>query len=222
MSQQDLEQMPKQKETAKKPETQETVEAIAPVNIGAWFNSLQAGVDEVVENYNKKTGTLHSTLQNFKKGPEGISDYFKHFLENNPTGLVQEINGIKQEKVELNGNNTYTHSGVYEFVLNDGNGGRITVPANFTFVWGRDEDDENNWKIIHHHSSKLPSDEQQEKTLSALEIPEGIEGSSLEDLGKDISLYVGEMKVGDDVVRFTIEKDSEGKEIYRHLSYQEK
>ena len=177
---------------------------------------INESTKKVTENYNKKTGTLHSTLQNFKKGPDGISDYFKHFLSNHPTGE------IAQEETESNKDNTiYTHSGVYEFVLDDGNGGRVTVPANFTFVWGKDEDDENNWKIIHHHSSKLPFDEQ-EKTLSTLEIPEGVEGSVLNDLGEGKKLYVGEMNVGDDVVRFTIEKDSEGKEIHRHLSYQVK
>lgn len=198
------------------PESIITPEKTNPViekNMNDWFDSLLRNPEGVVSNYDEGKGTLHSTLEDFKKGPEEILGYFKHFLENNPKGEVKEENFFWNGDKE----STYTHSGVYTFELDNGSGGRILKDADFTFVWGKDKDDK--WKIIHHHSSLIPSDEQK-SALDKLEIPSGIDGSDFVELEDGHTLYVGEMMVDDQTVRFTVEKDASGNEIHRHLSYQ--
>ncbi|MBT2512991.1 SgcJ/EcaC family oxidoreductase [Arthrobacter sp. ISL-30] len=71
--------------------------------------------------------------------------YFTAFLQNDPTGTVDE--GV----VRPLGPNAVSHSGLYSFTM--GTTGEV-VKARFTFVYERINGE---WKIVEHHSSKEPA-----------------------------------------------------------------
>jgi len=72
-----------------------------------------------------------------------IWDYFEHFLQKRPSGMIIEHN------IRLFGN-LAINSGVYHFSLARQNGERSVAKARYTFVYLKTED---NWMLIEHHSS---------------------------------------------------------------------
>ena len=74
--------------------------------------------------------------------PETLG-YFAEFLKKEPSGE------ILQDKVHACGSDGFVHSGIYNFTTNGG-----PVPARFSYLWRKQSD--GSWKIMHHHSSKLP------------------------------------------------------------------
>lgn len=78
-----------------------------------------------------------------RSNPEGIGDYFGHFLERQPNAEVTS------HSVFL-GCNQAVDAGSYRFSLHDP---EESVEARFTFVYGFDGE---NWRILHHHSSLAP------------------------------------------------------------------
>ena len=73
--------------------------------------------------------------------PETLK-YFEKFLALSPSGE------LIQDKVHPCGADGLLHSGIYNFTTSTG-----PVPARFSYLWRKVGD---NWKILHHHSSKLP------------------------------------------------------------------
>ena len=72
-----------------------------------------------------------------------VLNYFDSFLKKEPSGL------LIQHKVHACGSDGFVHSGLYNFTTNSG-----VVPARFSYLWKKMDD--GSWKILHHHSSKLP------------------------------------------------------------------
>ena len=129
-------------------ESTETMQEIASRNFGIWNSALQAGnPKEVAALYIAEASFLPTTSGEFKKGQYSAEEYFKHFLEKNPT--VEII----QEEVQTLGTDCYLHSGMYNFEVGPGDD-RQVVEARFSFVWKKD--DQGEWKIVHHHSSAKP------------------------------------------------------------------
>ncbi len=83
----------------------------------------------------------------FKEGEEGAENYFEHFLEKDPLGIIRE------EEVQKIVPNTYLHSGMYDFEAGPANKREI-AKARFTYLWEKGEDGK--WKILHHHSFVKP------------------------------------------------------------------
>lgn len=122
---------------------------IAKNNFQIWNEALQTKDAEVVASLYSEDNTFLPTMSgDFKFGKGGAEDYFEHFLLKNPFGI------IVKEKVQLLGENSYVHSGLYDFEIESAEKGREVVEARFTFVWQKNKSGQ--WKIIHHHSSVKP------------------------------------------------------------------
>ena len=111
-----------------------------------WNDALQTGSAKAVAALYAEDAILLPTVSNLPRTTTAeIEDYFHHFLEKKPYGIVKERN-IKQ------GCNKLTDAGIYDFEVIS-NGKKEVVPARYTFVY---EYRNNEWKIVHHHSSMMP------------------------------------------------------------------
>lgn len=70
------------------------------------------------------------------------------FCKKDPFGIIVE--SVTQESADVG---TIIYSGLYDFSIGPSDA-RETVNARFTYVFQKNENDE--WKIIHHHSSLRP------------------------------------------------------------------
>jgi uncharacterized protein (TIGR02246 family) len=130
------------------PKMEREIKEIAQENFAKWAKALLTKEPgRVAELYAWDSSFLPTVSDEFKHGPDEAEVYFKHFLEKNPEGE------IKEETVMPLANDTYLHTGFYNFKLGP-NGNRQIVEARFTFVWRKGPGDQ--WKIVHHHSSVKP------------------------------------------------------------------
>lgn len=130
-------------------EQKQNVLEIARANFQKWNEALQTkDAHKVAELYAEDNLFLPTMSPDFKKGRGGAEDYFHHFLLKNPVGRITE-DGIVSVSPD-----SYLHTGMYDFEI-DGEEGRQTAKARFTYLWQKDKD--RNWKIAHHHSSVLPA-----------------------------------------------------------------
>lgn len=111
-----------------------------------WNDALQTGSAKKVASLYAENAVLLPTVSNLPRTtPAEIEDYFNHFLEKKPFGMIKQRN-IKK------GCNKITDAGIYDFEVTS-NGKKEVVPARYTFVY---EYANNQWKIVHHHSSMMP------------------------------------------------------------------
>lgn len=111
-----------------------------------WNQALQTGDAKQVAALYAEDGVLLPTVSNVPRTTTAeIEDYFKHFLEKKPYGIIKQRN-IKK------GCNKLTDAGIYDFEV-EADGKKSVVPARYTFVY---EYRNNQWKIVHHHSSMMP------------------------------------------------------------------
>jgi len=112
-----------------------------------WNEALQSGDARRVSECYAEDAVLLPTVSNLPRlSRSEIQDYFKHFLQKQPLGKVDQRN------VKF-GCNKITDAGVYTFRIIDA--GRIEyVPARYTFVY---ENRDGEWLIAHHHSSLMPA-----------------------------------------------------------------
>lgn len=122
--------------------SQETIAAL----FDRWNASLATGkAEEVAKNY-AVDGVLLPTVSNkVRRTPAEIQDYFVHFLELKPQGVINE------RSIRIYGD-VAIDSGIYTFTISK-DGKEDKVGARYTFVYRNKGDD---WRIIEHHSSKLP------------------------------------------------------------------
>lgn len=114
-----------------------------------WNAALQTGDADRVTACYAEDAVLLPTVSNVPRtSPTEIRDYFLHFLEKQPVGRIDQRN------VKF-GCNKLTDAGTYTFRVRDGDETR-EVPARYTFVY---EHRDGVWKIVHHHSSMMPSDD---------------------------------------------------------------
>lgn len=111
-----------------------------------WNEALKTGSASKVAALYAEDAILLPTVSNLPRTtPAEIEDYFSHFLEKKPVGIIKQRN-IKQ------GCNKLTDAGVYDFEIVSG-GKKEVVAARYTFVYEYRQDQ---WKIVHHHSSVMP------------------------------------------------------------------
>jgi len=124
------------------PATQKLAEEL----FDTWNRALQTGNAKTVATLYAEDAILLPTVSNLPRTtPAEIEDYFNHFLEKKPYGIIKQRN-IKQGCSKL------TDAGIYDFEVTSG-GKKEIVPARYTFVY---EYRNNEWKIVHHHSSMMP------------------------------------------------------------------
>jgi len=128
------------------------IQACRPLNarqVEGWFerwNEALASGDpaKVAQLYDRHALLLPTLSAQLRDTPEAITDYFATFLSRHPSGTVT------QRQIEL-GCNLAVDEGTYRFALHDP---EAQVDARYTFVYGRREGE---WRILHHHSSLVPS-----------------------------------------------------------------
>jgi len=125
---------------------QPTTKKLAEELFNKWNAALQTGNARKVAALYAEDAVLLPTVSNLPRTTTAeIEDYFVHFLEKKPYGIIKQRN-IKQ------GCNKLTDAGIYDFeVISEGR--KQVVPARYTFVY---EYRNNEWKIVHHHSSVMP------------------------------------------------------------------
>jgi len=108
-----------------------------------WNNALQTGDPEQVAKLYADDGILLPTVSNkVRHNHAEIADYFVHFLQKKPEGVIDEANIREFGDIVIN-------SGIYTFTF----GGQESVQGRFTFVYRKIDDE---WLIIEHHSSVMP------------------------------------------------------------------
>ena len=108
-----------------------------------WNNALQTGdAKQVVALYQEDAILLPTVSNKVRTNHAEIEDYFTHFLQNKPYGKIDESHVRIFNDIAI-------HSGIYTFTFN----GETTVQARFTFAY---QNKNNSWKIIEHHSSRMP------------------------------------------------------------------
>lgn len=112
-----------------------------------WNSALQTGSsDKVVARYAEQSILLPTVSGKARLTPAEKKDYFEHFLAKNPVGKIDH------RQIQI-GCNTAVDSGHYTFTLKEGNETKV-VPARYTYAYQWNGDD---WHIISHHSSVVPS-----------------------------------------------------------------
>lgn len=122
--------------------------SLAASNFARWEAAVSSGDPKVVAALYTDNLTLLPTMaKTVMTDYAGAEKYFAFFGSFNPTVKMLE------EHVVSISDRAYLHCGVYQFML-DRDGERKPLDARFTFVWVQDEQGE--WKILHHHSSAIP------------------------------------------------------------------
>lgn len=133
-------------QSATLPASQPTQQAIAGL-FTEWNAALATGDPEkVADLYAPDAVLLPTVSNNVRTDRAEIVDYFQHFLENKPSGKIE------QEVVNVLDTDTAINTGVYRFALTQ-NGTPQQVEARYTFVY---ELRDGKWLIVNHHSSAMP------------------------------------------------------------------
>lgn len=130
-------------QTAAKPPTKDDIAK----EFDVWNAALATGSPEQVADLYAPDAVLLPTVSNeVRTNRAAIVDYFQHFLENKPSGVIE------QEVVSVLDADTAINTGVYRFTLTQ-DGVQQQVVARYTFVY---ELISGKWLIVNHHSSAMP------------------------------------------------------------------
>lgn len=123
------------------PATQQLAEDL----FNTWNDALQMGNAKIVTALYAEDAVLLPTVSNLPRTtPAEIEDYFTHFLEKQPFGIIKQRNVKK-------GDNKITDAGIYDVEIMSA-GKKEVVTARYTFAY---EFRDNGWKIVHHYSSVM-------------------------------------------------------------------
>lgn len=117
------------------------------------WNSTLATLDAriVAKRYSKDPILLPTVSDTPRTDYDSIKDYYDIFLKLKPQGE------IKEGKIKI-GHNWAHDAGVYEFTMG-ATGEKLLARYSFVYVY-----ENGTWKIIHHHSSRMP--EQKAKAIT--------------------------------------------------------
>lgn len=122
---------------------------------GLWNDALATlDSDKVAQRYASNALLLPTVSDTPRNDYESIKDYFDHFLKSRPQGEILE------SYVQIGDCGTWAQdNGIYEFTMGATGG---VVKGRYTFVYTKsgdgDDDDGDEWKIAHHHSSQMPEE----------------------------------------------------------------
>lgn len=126
--------------TACKPTSEAEIAAL----FDRWNQSLQTGVPhKVVEHYAPRSVLLPTVSNKPRLTAQEKADYFHHFLENKPVGVIDS------RTIEL-GCNMAVDSGLYTFTFQK-TGAKVGARYSYVYRWTGTQ-----WLISSHHSSALP------------------------------------------------------------------
>jgi uncharacterized protein (TIGR02246 family) len=109
-----------------------------------WNNALATGDPRLVAKRYAADAVLLPTVSDIpRKDKSSITEYFNGFLKLKPQGII--IDG----DIKI-GANWASDTGIYEFTMGADSS---KVMARYTFLYTFEDEQ---WKILHHHSSKMP------------------------------------------------------------------
>ncbi len=109
-----------------------------------WNNALQTGdPTKVVAQYAQQSILLPTLSNKPRLTPVEKEDYFRHFLENKPSGRID------MRQINL-GCNSAKDAGLYTFTFAK-TGAQVKARYTYTYTW-----DGKDWLITSHHSSLMP------------------------------------------------------------------
>lgn len=112
--------------------------------VNLWNRAVLSGDPvKVLECYSDDAVLLPTFSSRVRHTPEGILDYFQHFLSRKPEGEIVEQN------VRIYGD-LAVNSGLYNFFMRETG---TEISARFTFVYRKSDE---GWLIVEHHSSLQP------------------------------------------------------------------
>jgi len=103
--------------------------------------------DHIADMYHGDGVLIGDVSEAIATGRAEIELYFREFVEKMPCGSVDNVSVI------MNGD-TAIANGNYTFTFDEEDGSVTNNPSRFTFILKRDEDE---WKILTHHSSIHPT-----------------------------------------------------------------
>jgi hypothetical protein len=117
-------------------------------NFLSWADAVAAGKPATIAAlYDDAFSLLPTLSENVISDTAGAIAYFTFFCGFKPVAkMVREF-------VEPMGADAYTHAGVYRFTLGPPEK-REDVDARFSMAWRKNA--QGVWKIVHHHSSRVP------------------------------------------------------------------
>ena len=120
-----------------------TSEAEIAALFDRWNASLQTlDPKQVVANYAENSILLPTVSNTPRLTPAAKEDYFQHFLERKPVGVIDS------SFIEIDCNTAFD-AGLYTFTFADGQ--KVAARYTYTYKW-----DGKQWLITSHHSSAMP------------------------------------------------------------------
>jgi uncharacterized protein (TIGR02246 family) len=114
-----------------------------------WLNAVCShNLNDVMSKYSQNGILIGTIAEKILIGKPAIRTYFVDFLRK--PELCGEINS---SYVQILSPRSFIVSGVYTFAYREGTMPEIVL-ARYSFVFGLEN---NTWKIINHHSSKIPN-----------------------------------------------------------------
>ena len=121
--------------------------SLAAANFALWKQALLTREPQTVAALYADHATLLPTMaQKVIVDRKGIETYFTFFET-----FLPSVSIVEEHVMEI-GEGSYLHCGVYRFTLTM-KGAEQEVDARFSIVW---EKIGGEWKIVHHHSSRVP------------------------------------------------------------------
>ena len=110
-----------------------------------WISAVESGDPKQVVNLYRDDGILLGTFSNKERvGHELILEYFENLLKS-PVDVE-----VVSENPHVFGSSA-VNSGHYNFMTNG-----KTINARFSFVYHKEDEPIDEWKIVSHHSSVMP------------------------------------------------------------------
>jgi uncharacterized protein (TIGR02246 family) len=121
--------------------------SLSTQNFTLWQTALLTRDPEQVADLYTENATLLPTMaQKVMTDRQGIIAYFTFF-----ESFLPSVSMVEEHVIPIS-DDSYVHCGVYRFQLTR-DGKPEEVDARFTMVWEKIGE---TWKMLHHHSSRIP------------------------------------------------------------------
>ena len=131
------------------------VKIIIHNSILKWYSNLcSSNTEELVSLYSSKVTFLPTSSKIVIKDVKGVKDYFIGINEKYKAFKANKCKLLSPE-IRLIDNNTVVVTGIDEFdgVIDNENKDSFNIKGRQSFIFTKEN---NEWKIIHHHRSRLP------------------------------------------------------------------
>ena len=131
------------------------VKNIIKKSILKWYSTLcSSNTEELVSLYSSKITFLPTSSKIVIKDVKGVKDYFIGINEKYKAFKANKCKLLSPE-IRLIDNNTVVVTGIdeYDGIIDNENKDSFNIKGRQSFIFTKEN---NEWKIIHHHRSRLP------------------------------------------------------------------